>query len=943
MRGSSWSAWIGPAVDRVDGVPPAIAIDQTNPVRTSRSTVGTMTELNDHLKLLFARAAMLFDKQTALPVRHDTPETIYADLLTRVADDPRLVFTFPVELPANTTPEQIEQWLSASGFSRVQAEREAGGRKLLDVVADRFRLGAAEKVRVMEAIELALKRGSGRLNVYKLNDEAEPELWRYSTGLHCPQSDLRYADPQPALFSFNSAFGACETCRGFGRVIGVDLGLVIPDPRKTLRNGAIKTIMTPAWTEIHDDLLKYAGEAGIPRDTAWNQLTAAQRDWVLNGSPNWNGKWNKQWYGIHRFFGYLESKAYKMHIRVLLSKYRSYTPCTACGGARLKLEALLWRLGDKASADTALPPAQRNLPVGAAWSRAQLEAMPGLSLHDLMLLPIERLRRFFDGLPLQDANHDDALKLLHEEIRTRLKYLCDVGLGYLTLDRQSRTLSGGEVQRINLTTALGTSLVNTLFVLDEPSIGLHPRDMGRIVEAMHRLRDAGNTLVVVEHDPAVMLAADRLIDMGPGPGERGGQIVFDGAPDEARHADTLTGAYLGARMQVGTGQRRTVNDATPKLILEGVREHNLKNVTVTLPLQRLVVVTGVSGSGKSTLVQDVLYPALARHFGKATESPGEHDRLLGADWLSDAVFVDQSPIGKTARSNPASYVGAWDEVRKLFAEAPIARERSYTAGMFSFNAGDGRCPTCGGSGFEHVEMQFLSDVYLRCPDCDGKRFRTEILDAKIIRGPRQLSVADVLELTVNEAATLFRDDREVIARLQPIVDVGLDYVRLGQPVPTLSGGEAQRLKLAGFLADAASGPRQPAAKKGQLFLFDEPTTGLHFDDIAKLMRALRKLLDAGHSLMVIEHNLDVVRAADWIVDLGPEGGEAGGEVVCCGTPADVKAHATSFTGQALREYERSLGLGEHRVEEGVAAAVAGEGAACGAAGGGRIDPHRQRP
>ncbi len=908
-----------PAVDRVDGVPPAIAIDQTNPVRTSRSTVGTMTELNDHLKLLFARAASLFDKLTALPVRHDTPETIHADLLARAADgDPRLVFTFPVELPANTSAEQIEQWLSASGFSRVQAERDADGRKLLDVVADRLRLGSAEKVRVMEAIELALKRGSGHLNVYRLSDEegGAPELWRYSTGLHCPESDQRYADPQPALFSFNSAFGACETCRGFGRVIGVDLGLVIPDPRKTLRNGAIKTIMTPAWAEIHDDLLKYAGEAGIPRDTAWTQLTPAQHDWVLNGSPNWNGKWNKQWYGIHRFFGYLESKAYKMHIRVLLSKYRSYTPCTACGGARLKLEALLWRLGDKASADAVLPPAGRNLPVGAAWTRDQLEALPGLSLHDLMLLPIERLRRFFDGLPLRDARHDEALKLLHEEIGTRLKYLCDVGLGYLTLDRQSRTLSGGEVQRINLTTALGTSLVNTMFVLDEPSIGLHPRDMGRIVEAMHRLRDAGNTLVVVEHDPAVMLAADRLIDMGPGPGERGGRIVFDGAPEEARHADTLTGAYLGARKQVSIGQRRIVNDATPKLIVEGVREHNLKNLTVTLPLQRLVVVTGVSGSGKSTLIQDVLFPALARHFGKATETPGAHERLLGADWLSDAVFVDQSPIGKTARSNPASYVGAWDEIRKLFAEAPLSRERSYSAGMFSFNAGDGRCPTCGGSGFEHVEMQFLSDVYLRCPDCDGRRFRAEILEARIVRGPRQLSVADVLELTVNEAATLFRDDREVLARLQPIVDVGLDYVRLGQPVPTLSGGEAQRLKLAGFLADAASGPRQPAAKKGQLFLFDEPTTGLHFDDIAKLMRALRKLLDAGHSLIVIEHNLDVVRAADWIVDLGPEGGEGGGEVVCVGTPQDVKAHGTSHTGRALRDYERSLGLGDHRAEEG---------------------------
>ena len=393
-----------PAVDRVDGVPPAIAIDQTNPVRTSRSTVGTMTELNDHLKLLFARAAQLFDKQTALPVRHDTPETIYADLLQRVAGRPAAGLHLPGGTAGQHQPEQIEQWLSASGFSRVQAEREAEGKKLLDVVADRFRLGGAEKVRVMEAIELALKRGSGRLNVYKLERRsASPSCGATPPACIARKAICAMPTRSRRCSRFNSAFGACETCRGFGRVIGVDLGLVIPDPRKTLRNGAIKTIMTPAWNEIHDDLLRYAGEAGIPRDTAWNQLTAAQRDWVLNGSPNWNGKWNKQWYGIHRFFGYLESKAYKMHIRVLLSKYRSYTPCTACGGARLKLEALLWRLGDKASADTALPPAQRNLPVGATWSRAQLEAMPGLSLHDLMLLPIDRLRRFFDGLPLHDA------------------------------------------------------------------------------------------------------------------------------------------------------------------------------------------------------------------------------------------------------------------------------------------------------------------------------------------------------------------------------------------------------------------------------------------------------------------------------------------------------------------------------------------------------------
>ena len=911
-----------PAVDRVDGVPPAIAIDQTNPVRTSRSTVGTMTELNDHLKLLFARAAQLFDKQTALPVRHDTAETIYADMQARAAacGDPRLVLTFPVELPADTTPEQQEQWLAASGFTRVQEERVEGQRKVLDVVADRIRLAGTEKVRAMDAIELALKRGGGRLKVFTQPTEGEGMVWRWSTGLHCPESDIRYADPQPAMFSFNSAYGACETCRGFGRVIGVDLGLVIPDQRKTIRNGAIKTLQTPAWKDSQDDLVKYAGEAGIPRDTPWSQLTTAQRDWVIDGTPNWAGQWNKQWYGVRRFFEYLESKAYKMHIRVLLSKYRSYTPCGACGGARLKLEPLLWRMGDKAGADAVLPATKRYLPVGAQWSRAQLEALPGLSLHDLMQLSIERLRRFFDHLTLPSTMLDDALKLLLDEVRTRLKYLCDVGLGYLTLDRQSRTLSGGEVQRINLTTALGTSLVNTMFVLDEPSIGLHPRDMNRIVQAMHRLRDAGNTLVVVEHDPAVMLAADRLIDMGPGPGERGGQIVFDGSPAAARDADTLTGAYLGGRKQVSTGFRKLVNEATPKLVLEGARDHNLQNVSVTFPLQRLVCVTGVSGSGKSTLIQDVLYPALARHFGKATETPGAHDRLLGADFLSDAVFVDQSPIGKTARSNPASYVGAFDELRKIFADAPLSRERSYTAGTFSFNAGDGRCPTCGGSGFEHVEMQFLSDVYLRCPDCDGRRYRAQVLDVKVVRGPMQLSIADVLDLTVAEAAHWFQIDREVVARLQPIIDVGLDYVRLGQPVPTLSGGEAQRLKLAGFLAEAAASANSYAssrlAKKGTLFLFDEPTTGLHFDDIAKLMRALRKLQDAGHSLMVIEHNLDVIRAADWIIDLGPEGGEAGGEVVCTGTPDDVKAHPTSHTGLALRDYEQALGFGTPQAEEG---------------------------
>ena len=950
-----------PAVDKVEGVPPAIAIDQTNPVRSSRSTVGTMTELNDHVKLLYSRAAQLFDKATALPVQHDTAETIYAELLRRAAGfaptpDPRLVLTFPVELPASTTAEELTQWLSASGFTRIQAEREvatvSGPRKVLDVVADRFRMAGVEKARALEAIETALKRGSGRLNVYVLNDAVAPvdiaqgapdsiasaplPDWRFSTGLHCPQSDLRYADPISSMFSFNSAVGACEACRGFGRVVGVDYGLVIPNDKLTLRAGAVKPMQTPAWQEAQDDLMRHAEAAGIPRDTAWYKLTPEQQGWVINGSPNWNGKWNQHWFGIKRFFAYLETKAYKMHIRVLLSKYRSYTPCGTCGGARLKTESLLWRMGTQAQADAVLAPEKRFMPQGVNWSRAQLEALPGLCLHDLMLMPIDRLRTFFDALqsaPVTSATSEadvKTLKLLLEEVCTRLKYLCDVGIGYLSLDRQSRTLSGGEVQRINLTTALGTSLVNTLFVLDEPSIGLHPRDMHRIIVAMQRLRDAGNTLVVVEHDPAVMLAADRMIDMGPGPGERGGQIVFDGSTEDLRNADTLTGAYLGGRKQVGMGFKRLVAANTPRLILEGVTEHNLKNVSVEIPLQRLVCITGVSGSGKSTLIQDVLAPALLRHFGKATETPGAHARLLGAELISEVVFVDQSPIGKTARSNPVSYVGAWDAVRELFAGADLSRERGYTASKFSFNGGDGRCPTCGGSGFEHIEMQFLSDVYLRCPDCDGKRYRPEILEVTIERpgaagAPAvRLNVADVLALTVSEAAAIFAGDRDVIRALQPIVDVGLEYVKLGQPVPTLSGGEAQRLKVAGFLADAAkssSASRQAVARRGTLFMLDEPTTGLHFDDIAKLMRALRKLLDAGNSLVVIEHNLDVIRAADWLIDLGPEGGDAGGEVVAFGTPEDVLLHATSHTGKALREYAAAMGV-VHLVAEPRAAYLA---------------------
>jgi excinuclease ABC subunit A len=913
-----------PQVDRIDGIPPAIAIDQTNPVRSSRSTVGTMTELNDHLKLLYARAGRLFDRVTARRVERDTPESIYAALAERAATagDPRLVLTFPITVPANFSEEEILASLERQGYTRIHSRVTVGKGKTalqkLDVVQDRFRLGTAERVRVMEGLDAALRLGAGHVAVRVIDDEGkEGDVWRFSNQLHDADSDNSYSDAVPSTFSFNSPLGACETCRGFGRVIGVDFGLVIPDENKSLRGGAVKPWQTASYSEAQAELLKYAAVAGVPVDVAWHRLTDAQRNWVLDGAADFKGNsdaWKHQWYGVRRFFAWLETKAYKMHIRVLLSKYRSYTTCPTCQGARLKPDALLWRVGSKAEADAVLPPDDgkytRYTPVGATWSRETLYDLPGLSMHDLMQLPIERVRTFADLLHF-DGAMDAATEMLLDEVRARLKFLCDVGLGYLTLDRQSRTLSGGEVQRINLTTALGTSLVNTLFVLDEPSIGLHPRDMHRVVEVMHRLRDAGNSLVVVEHDPQVMLAADRVIDIGPGPGERGGNIVFNGTPDELRNAPTLTGDYLSGRKHVSAPRPVAVADNTPRLIIQGAREHNLKNVDVEIPLGRLVCITGVSGSGKSTLVQDVLYPALLKLKGKPTETPGDHDRLLGDDWIADVVMVDQSPVGKTARSNPASYVGAFDAIRKLFANARLSKERDYTAGTFSFNAGDGRCPTCGGTGFEHVEMQFLSDVYLRCPDCDGTRFRPEIREVMIERNGREASISDVLDMTVTEALAFFAGARDVLTGLAPLADVGLEYVRLGQPVPTLSGGEAQRLKLAGHLAEAArsgiltSGAK--LAKKGSLFLFDEPTTGLHFDDVARLMNAFRKLLGAGHTLLVIEHNLDVIRAADWLIDLGPDGGDAGGQIMAVGTPQDVMAVAASYTGQALKDYEADIG------------------------------------
>ena len=1066
-----------PRADRIDGIPPAVAVDQTNQVRTSRSTVGTMTEINDYLKLLFARHGRLHCRGCGEVVRRDTPESIADRLLDEAAGERALV-RFRIRVPDGLPEEEVRGHLARQGYTRVArarggapddasgaapdgpaaeaaspetkrapetdpaaasgaslrpgagAGREAGGAAgssgeaapgpppgpgaeeapepvELVVTQDRLRLEPAGRTRLVEALEAALAAGRGRAEAAV--GTAPGAVLRFSAALECPRCDVAYRDPIPNLFSFNSPIGACDTCRGFGREMGIDYGLVIPDERLTLREGAIKPLRTKTYLPYQRILLRQAERAGVPDDVPWADLTPRERAWVIEGDGR---RRDGRWFGVRGFFDWLERKSYRMHIRVLLSRYRGYLPCTGCGGARLKPEALDWRLagggGGKAPDPRGGPDATRRSGArgeaggpAARRDRAGPAPAPALDVHEICTLPLDRCLAFFEDFR-PSAPIDEATSFLLEELRSRLRYLVAVGLGYLTLDRQSRTLSGGEVQRINLTTALGTSLVNTLFVLDEPSVGLHPRDLGRMIGVLHRLRDAGNTILVVEHDEQIIRAADRVLDLGPGPGAAGGEVVYEGPPQGlARCRESLTGAYLGGRRRVAAGPERDAGteriagaegvrpapgsgptgagparDAagrarlpgssprpgTPpeggrrpapdgdaeaetgqgrpparepdaeegepasrpagsgqptapasrpggagQLLIRGAAEHNLKGIDVRIPLGGLVCVTGVSGSGKSTLVEDVCHRGLLKRLGRPREAPGRHDGIDGAEAVADVVLVDQSPIGKTSRSVPASYVGALDPIRKLFAAEPLARERGHAAGRFSFNHPDGRCPTCSGNGFEHLEMQFLSDVYLRCPDCDGRRYRPDVLEVKI--APDGLSIAGVLDLTVDQAVARFSDSPEIVKKLRPLAAVGLGYVTLGQPVPSLSGGEAQRLKLAGHLAAGGRGGAKgrrggggDGRPGGALFLFDEPTTGLHFDDVATLLAAFRELVAAGDSIVVIEHHLDVIAAADWIIDLGPEGGDGGGEVVCEGPPAAVAAEPRSRTGRELRAH-----------------------------------------
>jgi len=847
-----------PRVEAIESVPPAIAIDQANPVKNSRSTVGTMTEITDHLKLLFAREADLFCRGCGKKVERDTAETIFEKLVAANRGC-HAYLTFPLTAPPRTALGEVEASLRKLGLLRllVDGEPRELTREILSrlaqgplaVLADRLTLRRDARPRLIDSIEQALHFGKGRITAH-IQEAAGRRQLRFSEGLSCPDCDIAYSDPVPNLFSFNNPLGACETCKGFGRTIGVDLDLVVPDPGKTLRDGAIKPWTTAAYLEGQSNLAAFCRRRRIPLDRPWRDLSAEHQRLVFEGDSDF--------YGIKGFFEWLEGRTYKMHIRVLLSKYRSYTRCRACRGTRFQAQTLLYRLEGKTLADVYA------LNVGAALD-------------------------FFQGLPRKRG--DRVAELLLGEIVGRLSYLRDVGLAYLTLDRQSRTLSGGEVERVDLTTALGSSLVNTLYVLDEPSVGLHPRDTARLMDTLKKLRDNQNTIVVVEHDAEVIRRADRVIDLGPGAGEHGGELLCFGTPAElAASANSLTGKYLSGRLSIPI---RSPRRALPKgefIGIRGARQNNLRDLDVEIPLGVMVCLTGVSGSGKSTLVEEVLYRGYKKWRGQSVGTPGQCRALEGLERVRNMVLVDQSPIGRTPHSNALTYLKAYDAIRKIFAATSGARERGYTPSTFSFNVEGGRCPVCSGDGFEKIEMQFLSDVYVPCESCGGARFRNEVLAVRY----RGKSIKDVLEMTVSEALRFFADRPPVTGPLETLRGVGLSYLRLGQPVNTLSGGEAQRLKLAAHMASAEA--------ERTLFLFDEPTTGLHFDDIRVLLGAFDKLVRRGASLLIIEHNPEVVKNADWVIDLGPEGGEEGGRVVVSGPPEKVAACRDSYTGRYLAPY-----------------------------------------
>ena len=845
-----------PDVESIEGIPPTIAIDQSRPVKTSRSTVGTMTELHDHLKLLFSKIAVLYCRGCERVVERDTAQSVFHKLAALPEGSP-VVLTFPLAA-SSVSWDEVRKGLQQAGFHRLLVQQSV--RELdelndappdgLEIVVDRFAYRRDNQKRILDSLEQAFHYGKGRLNFF-----LPQENWRrepFSNHLHCPHCDITYRDPTSNLFSFNSPLGACETCRGFGRVIDIDLDLVIPDPGKPLSEGAIKPWVTKARRTRR--LMEFCERKRIPTKKPFGELTGKQKQLIIDGDGDFKG--------IRGWFRRLERRSYRMHVRVLLARYRAYLLCPECQGSRLKPDALHYRIEGK--------------------DIAQINAMSVGAAH-----------RFFSELKPTGAM-DQVAGLILEEIRRRLGYLLGVGLEYLTLDRQSRTLSGGELERVDLTTAIGSSLVNTLYVLDEPSIGLHPRDSRRLVEILHRLRSNQNTIVVVEHDPEIIKETDYIIDLGPKAGEQGGQVMFAGSYDALlKNENSLTAAYLSRRKTIPFPLRNRKPFLKRSIKIEGACANNLKNIDIEIPLGLLVCITGVSGSGKSSLVDEVLYRNLKKLKESTVANVVHCAKIEGADKISEIVLVDQSPVGTTPRSNPATYMKVFDGIRRLFAGVDLSRMRGYTPSTFSFNIEGGRCETCRGEGYEKVEMQFLSDVYTSCPECHGSRFREEILEVTY----RGKNIRGILDLTVSEAIEFFKDTPEIKDGLYPLRAVGLEYVRLGQPLTTLSGGESQRLKLAAHMARAK--------KAGTLFIFDEPTTGLHFHDIERLLWAFNELIDQGHSIVVIEHNMEVVKCADHIIDLGLEGGDAGGSIIAIGTPEQVAQVESSHTGRYLRPYLRT--------------------------------------
>ena len=866
-----------PDVDGVDGVSPAVAIEQKNPTRTSRSTVGTSTEVYDYLRLLWARIGRTFCPRCGRELKPDTVQSV-TDTLLALPAGTRFVVTFPLKLSAKVTDAMIVENLRAQGFLRVVVNGEmktleeiaanrvplTSARQLL-VVVDRLSADPESAGRIAESVGTAFRDGDGECVVISIAESRvtshESQTLRFTERFECPNDGFRAPTPTPQLFSFNNPRGACPTCNGFGATLEYDEALIVPRPERSLREGAIDPWTKPRYDGRRRTLAQFASREGISMEKPWRELTADQRELLLHGR-------GRTYRGIFPFLKELEAKRYKQYIRVFLRQYQTATTCRACLGARLQPDALNVRVG-------------------------------GQNIAQMSALIIEDLRVWLRALALSAFDREVAAHILREAM-DRLDFLCDVGLGYIALDRTTRTLSGGEAQRISLANSLGARLVDTLYVLDEPSIGLHPRDMDRLLSLLKRLRDSGNTVLVVEHDLDAIRMADHLIELGPGSGEQGGHVVFEGPVADAARSP-LTGKYLNGEMSIPVPQKRRPVSRS-RLTLRGAREHNLKGVDVEIPLGALTVVTGVSGSGKSTLVHDVLYRALEtrlagessarRHLG---ERVGAYTSLTNAEMLDAVVLIDQEPIGRTPRSNPVTYVKAYDEIRKIFAAQPLARERRFTPGTFSFNVAGGRCDTCEGAGVVQIEMVFMADVFVPCETCGGRRFKPDVLEVTV----KGRSIHDILRLTVDQAIRFFAWEEKLGQTLWQLQQVGLGYLRLGQSATTLSGGEAQRIKIA---RELASGERKGGRK---IYIMDEPTTGLHIDDIRKLSGVLDRLLDAGHTLVLIEHNLDVIKLADWVIDLGPEAGDAGGEVVAMGRPEDVAKNPRSLTGQWLAPMLRS--------------------------------------